>query len=279
MTSRILSFIFLPNQKTQAMRYMLLLIISCGFFWAQAQKTYFIETERPTQEIEIDGTKWDKEAFFTVDPSDGYHQVIVKEIGYKNELDILKNGVHTVFSTEQKIMVDTSILSIVKPIELNIEDAEKRTYEIDYTSYMKDMEYSGELSTIYSESSNKTKILSAIDVKNQYLINELNVYHNMTIGRYKFFAIANVKDIKIYEVVIDKDTKFLHVAVNTEWSITRKNMDNLPVYSYDGKSGKILFSPESKSYGSAVNTAIHDAIFSSLLSFLAEQEGRIKRNL
>ncbi len=250
------------------------------FFWGQAQKTYFIETERKTQEIFIDGLKWDKESFFTVNPSDGYHQVIVKEKGYKSEFGILKEGMHDVFTTSQKINVDTIILSQVKPIELTFaEDIKINTYNVDYIGYMKDINYVGEISNAYNKSENDAKIQEAVNPKNQYLINELNEYHEMTRGRYQFYSLGSIKSIEIYEVIIDENTKFLQAEVNVDWSITRKSTKDLPQYNFDGMSGKIIYNPAAVTQDSAVNAVIHDALFSSLINFLEDQEMRLKRSM
>lgn len=256
----------------------LLLMLCFGF--GQAQKTYFIETERKTQNVYIDGVEWDKESFFTVNPSDGYHQIIIKEKGYKNQFAILKEGVHEVFTTTQKIVVDTIILSQVKPIELNFsEDAKITTYDVDYISYMKDINYVGEISNAYNKSKNEDIILEAIDPKNQYLINELNEYHDMTRGRYQFYSLGSIKSLELYEVTLDDQSKFVQAKVNVDWSITRKTTKDLPQYNFNGMSGKIIYDPEAKTQDSAINAVIHDALFSSLISFLEDQEMRLKKSM
>lgn len=248
--------------------------------FVQAQKTYYIQTERESQDVFIDGTKWDKEPFFTVDPSNGYHQVIVKEKGYINQFDLLREGIHAVYSTQQRMGVDTTILAIVKPIELKYaEDIEITTYDVDYVGYMKDITYVGEISKIYGVSPNKDMILSSISPQNQYLINELNDYHSLTRGRYKFYSLGTIKSIDVFEVTMDKDTKFIQAEVKVDWSITAKLTDNLPEFNFEGTSGKFMYDPESKSQASSVNAAIHDALFSSLINFLADQEIKIKRSM
>ncbi len=254
-------------------------IIFCAFiFLGQAQKTYFIETERPEQEVFIDGNQWDKEPFFTVNPSKGIHQVIIEEPGYKKEFDILREGIHSSYTTSQRLEVDTLILSIVKPIELKYsEDIEINTYNVDFVGFMKDINYRGEISTAYPESENAFEIKNGVDIKNQYLINELNEYHNMTRGRYEFYSLGMIKSIDIFEVTLDEQTKFLTSRVNVDWSITRKNTEGLEQYNYAGESGKFLYNPEAKTQASSVNGVIHDALFSSLIRFLSDQEPRLKR--
>lgn len=262
------------------MKYLFCVICCFVFVLGQAQKTYFIETERKTQDVSIDGTQWDKEPFFTVNPSSGSHQVIIEEPGYKKEFDILKEGIHTIFTTQQKVLVDTLILSKVKPIELAFsEDIEINTYDVNYVGYMKDITYSGKLSTAYSASENSEIIISAINPKILYLVNELNEYHNMTRGRYEFYSLGMIRSIDIFEVTMEDKTKFLSANVIVDWSITRKNTENLPQYKHEGFSGKMLYNPEAKTQGSAVNGVIHDALFSSLLSFLSDQEPRLKKTM
>lgn len=262
------------------MKYFLCMFFCALLFLGQAQKTYFIETERATQEVFIDGTQWDKEPFFTVNPSEGIHQIIIKEQGYKKEFDILKEGIHTKYTTSHKIDVDTLILSIVKPIEIKYaDDIKVNIYNVDFIGYMKDMSYRGDISNAYPDSEHSVLIKNAIEPKNQYLINELNEYHNMTRGRYEFYSLGVIKSIDIYEVTVDDSTKFLTSKVNVDWSITRKNTEGLTQYNYDGKSGKLLYNPEAVTQGSSVNGVIHDALFSSLLHFLSDQEPRLKRTM
>jgi hypothetical protein len=246
----------------------------------QAQKTFFIETERKTQDVIIDGKMWDKEPFFTVNPSTGAHQVIIKEKGYKNEFDILREGIHSIFTTSQKIKVDTLILSKVKPIELTMSESMTiNIYDVDYVGYMKDISYSGKISDAYQASKYSELIQSGINPKILYLVNELNEYHNMTRGRYDFYSLGMVQSIDIYVVTLDDNTKFLTSKVKVDWSITRKNTDDLPQYTYEAISGKMLYNPEAKTQSSAVNAVIHDALFSSLLSFLTDQEPKLKRTM
>ncbi len=249
-------------------------------FLGQAQKTYFLETERNKQQVFIDGNQWDQSAFFTVNPSTGYHQVIIKEKGYKNNFDILKEGIHTIFSTTQKIEVDTIILSKVKPIDLSFaEDYALHTFDVDYVSYMKDVNYNGKIGDGYKTSAIKTKLESAVNPSVRYLINELNEYHNMTRGRYAFYSLANVREIELYVVSLEDGSQFIEAYANVDWSITSKNTENLPQYNHEGFSGKFIFDSNKKTYNSAVNAAIHDALFSSLLTFLADQEYKLSKSL
>ena len=243
-------------------------------FWGQAQKTYFITTESEDQELIIDGQKWNGKAFFTVDSGKSLAEVIVKQEGYKTEYDILHENSNHTYSSKHFINVDTNIIAIIKPIQLDFvkEDFDFQTHSLDHATFLKDLDHDGSLQE-YTKMENEGEILNSIKPSLRYITNDLNNYHNSTIGRYKFYILATINSLKLYEISLSETEKFIQVHVDVDWSITSKNTENLKQYPHPGKSGKIIF--KQKKSMDTINLAVNDAIVDSMLYFLEEQELRI----
>lgn len=254
--------------------YILLFSFLFFSFWGQAQKTYYITTESDEQELIIDDQKWNGKAFFTVESGKTLAEVVIKQEGYKTEYDILHENLNHSFSTNHFINVDTNIIALIKPIRLEFvkEDFDFETHVLDHATFLKDLDHDGSLQD-YPKIENEGEVLNMIKPSLRYITNELNNYHNSTIGRYKFYTLATINSIKLYEVSLSETERFIQVYVDVNWSITSKNTENLPQFSHRGKSGKfILFQDKTNE---TVNLAVNDAIMDSMLYFMEEQEVRL----
>jgi len=252
----------------------ILAFLVCLSFVCQAQKTYFITTERDTQQLVIDGQKWSGNAFFEVASGKKYVDVKIYEDGYKMEYDVLHKDTNHPFSTQHFINVDTNIIAIIKPIEINFipEAFDFQTNSLDLATFLKDLDHDGALQQ-YAKMEKEDELINAIKPSVQYLTNELNEYHNSTIGRYKFYTLAEIKSIHVYEVFINENDTFIQVYLDVDWSITSKNTENLPQFPHPGKSGKFIVTADNKK--DQINRAVNDALLDSIFYFLEEQEMRL----
>ena len=253
------------------------LFIFLGFY-CQAQKTYFISTEDDEQSLIIDGQKWNGNAFFTVDSGKKLVPVIVSQDGYKNEYDILHENMHHTFTTTHMLNVDTNIISIIKPTQLDFleEGFDFETHQLDNATFLKDLDHDGALQS-YPKMVNEEMILQKLAPSNQYLTNEVNNYHNNTIGRYKFYSVGVLNSVKLYEITLGENQKFVQAYVELDWSITSKSMENLPKFNHKGKSGKFIITDETQE--DTINQAVNDAILDALFYFYEEQELKLQKAL
>jgi len=259
---------------------LLAVIFLCSNFgWSQ--KTYYLKTDRETEELIVDGQKWSGKAFFEVESEKPLLQVIVKDLGYKSEFDILTEDTNHRYTADHRLNVDTNIICIIKPISLEFdkEDFDFKTHKLDYATYLKDLDHDGQLQHDYSNMKYEGDVLNKIKLDNQFIINDLNEYHNSTIGRYKFYVLAHINSIYLYEVIMKDGERFIQAYVDTEWSITGRHTENLPRFPHPGKSGKIVYSDSEKDNDEMLNLAVHDAIMDSLFYFLEQQEMKLVKAL
>lgn len=255
-------------------RFYMLILFGLISWVGQAQKTYYITTEDDAQELHIDGQKWNGNAFFTVESGKTLAEVLVKQEGYKTEYDILHENTNHSFSTKHFINVDTNIIAIIKPISLKFkqEAFDFQSNVLDHATFLKDLDHDGNLQE-YTKMENENEILNSIKPSLSYITNDLNNYHNSTIGRYKFYILATINSIKLYEIALSESEKFIQVYVDIDWSITSKNTDDLPQYTHPGQSGKFIIVPSNQT--DTINLAVNDAVMDSMFYFLEEQEVRI----
>lgn len=250
-------------------------IFICSFGYSQ--KTHYIKTDNDDQVLYIDNVIWDGDAFHTVDSDKSIIEVVVKELGYMTNLDVLQETTNHTYQSGQYLNLDTNMISIIKPIELEFVESkfDFKVYELDYSTYLKDIIYNEELDE-YTRMENEGDILNSVQISNQYLIDELNEYHNNTIGRYEFYTIGKINSLYLFFVKINESDQFVHAIVKTDWSITARNTENLPTFLHRGESGKIILPNSALGDNSeAISLAVNDAVMSSLFYFLEEQQDKI----
>ena len=253
--------------------------LSCIFLFntfGWGQKTYFLNTDRETEQLIVDGQKWSGKAFFEVESEEPLLQVVVKERGYKSEYDILSEDTNHRYTAPHRLNVDTNIICIIKPISLEFikEGFDFQTNQVDYATYLKDLDHDGNL-LAYEKMTNEGDVLNSIKLNNQFITDDLNEYHNSTIGRYKFFVLGTIKSVRIYEVVMKDNQKFIQAYIDAEWSVTGKHTENLPQFPHPGKSGKVVLPDPEDPDSDTLTLAVHDAVMDSLFYFLEQQEMKL----
>ena len=260
-------------------------------FFGSSQKTFFIRAERDTQIVLINNVLWDKSPFFTLESNDELYQVQIKEPNYKHEYDILHEVTNYVFDSKQSIRISEEQLAKVKIVELRYDrEMEVPINELDYTSYQKDLMHNGTLSELVSVEE-KPALLSKIKLSETFLNQLSNNYHNQTIGRYKFYVGSTIMDVNVFKVQVSENAYFLQVAIDCNWSFVNNNMEFIGTFSHPGLSGKFAYNPALKgtknlglddidsiqnvSFENAFNLAIHDALLSSFLYFLDDNQEKI----
>lgn len=252
--------------------YTVIILLFCFSNQIIGQETFFIKTERENQSVKIGKQVWDGSTFFTVPSSEGFHQVIVQEKGFKDEYDFIHRSSNQIFSNHFAINVDTNIIAVVKPVAFEFaNNFELEVYNCDYTSYLKDLDHNGELSTIY-ESLDSAPIKALIKPDPYTLVKLTNEYHNATRGRYKFYTLGKINKIRIYKVNINTTDSFIQLEIESDWSITRKNLENLPTFPHTGSSGKHVLTETLELSGNIINKALHDAAMSAMFNLLSEQQ-------
>lgn len=238
---------------------------------------------------------WDYEPFFTVESNDAFFQVIISEPNFKNDFDILHEHTNITYNAFQEIRIDPNYLAQVKIVEFKYDpELEIPVNKMDYATYRKDLMQNSVLTRqVFQEKT--IQLLNNIKPSYVYVNQLSNDYHESTIGRYKLFVGATINDIQIYEIEVSTENRFLQVIVNLDWSFVNDKMESVGRFGYIGKSGKFAFNPSLSgtknvmldnifsvndiSFENAFNLSLHDAILSSYLYFLDDNQEIIMENI
>lgn len=262
-------------------------------FFGSSQKTFFLRTERDSQIVYINDILWNGDAFFTIEKNDPIYQVQVKEKFFKTEYDILHDKTNYRYTTSQEIYTEPAQLAKVKIVDLKYPDSILIDINtMDYATYQKDLMHDGELTKNHIPKT-QFEIFKKLKPSAVYLNNLTNDFHDETIGRYKNYVGGAINNLELYDIEVEQDLHFLQIFADVTWSFSNKNMEMFGAYDHLGRSGKFAFNSQvigtqnfsvdnidsimEMSFENALNLAIHDAILSSYLFFLDENQEKLVR--